>query len=193
MVLEPKTRTGMPLEEFIAEFERAPFELIDGEGRALMPPVALHVYVISQLIEALIAYRIHRSTGRFFTESTFVLMDVKNWVKDSRVPDIAYYAAARWEDYVVHMPDWGSKPLVLVPDLCVEVVSKNDKFSEVQQKVDLYLDDGVQQVWVISPEDRSVLLYSAGEKAIKRLTSDDALTSPLLPEFSLPVSAIFPD
>jgi Uma2 family endonuclease len=75
----------------------------------------------------------------------------------------------------------------------VEVVSKNDKFSEVQQKVDLYLDDGVQQVWVISPEDRSVLLYSAGEKAIKRLTSDDALTSPLLPEFSLPVSAIFPD
>jgi Uma2 family endonuclease len=193
MVLEPKTRTGMPLEEFIAEFERAPFELIDGEGRALMPPVALRVYVISQLIEALIAYRIHRSTGRFFTESTFVLMDVKNWVKDSRVPDIAYYAAARWEDYVVHMPDWGSKPLVLVPDLCVEVVSKNDKFSEVQQKVDLYLDDGVQQVWVISPEDRSVLLYSAGEKAIKRLTSDDALTSPLLPEFSLPVSAIFPD
>jgi Uma2 family endonuclease len=192
MVLEPKTRTGMPLDDFIAEFERAPFELIDGERKPLVPPVALHIYVISQVIEALVAYRIRHSTGRFFTESTFVLMDVKNWVKDSRVPDIAYYAAARWEEYLAHMPDWGSKPLILVPDLCVEVVSKNETFNEVQQKVDLYLDDGVQQVWVISPEDRSVLIYSAGEKAIKRLTSDDALTSALLPEFSLPVSAVFP-
>lgn len=192
MVLQPKTRIGMPLDEFIVEFERAPFELIDGERIALVPPVAIHIYIISQLFEAFFGYRAHHPAGRFFTESTFVLLDISNWVAGSRVPDIAFYAAARWDDYLARTPDWQGKPFVLVPDLCVEVVSKNDLFDEVQRKAALYLDDGVREVWVVSPEDRSVFVYMAGSKIIARLTADDALTSALLPEFSLAVNALFP-
>ncbi len=193
MVLEPRTRTGMPLDEFIVEFERAPFELIDGERRALVPPVAIHIFIIKQLLAVLLPYEArHISVGQFFTESTFVMMDVKNWVKDSRVPDIAFYAAARWEDYLASMPDWQGKPFVLVPDLCVEVISHTDLYRDVQRKVDVYLDDGVQQVWVISPDDRSLFIYTAGDKTIVRLTAEDTLTSPLLPEFSLPVASLFP-
>lgn len=192
MVLKPRTRTGMPLDEFITEFERAPFELIDGEKRALVPPVAIHIYIISELIEALLLYRSRKKAGRFFTESTFVMMDVKKWVKDSRVPDIAFYAASRWEEYLASTPDWQGKPFVLVPDLCVEVISHTDLYRDVQRKVDLYLEDGVRQVWVISPEDRTLFIYTAGDKAIARLTADDLLTSLLLPDFSLPVASLFP-
>lgn len=192
MVLETQTRVGMSLDEFIAEYERAPFELIDGERIALVPPVAIHIYVISQLVEALIAYRFHHPVGRFFTESTFVLLDAANWVAGSRVPDIAFYAAARWEAYLASTPDWQGKPFVLVPDLCVEVVSKNDLFGDVQRKAALYLNDGAHEVWVVSPEDRSLFIYTAGSNTIARLTTNDLLTSPLFPEFSLAVAALFP-
>lgn len=193
MVLEPKMRVGMPLGEFIAEFERAPFELIDGERIALVPPVAIHIYVIKQLLAVLLPYEtLHRAVGQFFTESTFVLLDLPNWVAGSRVPDVAYYAAARWDAYIATTPDWQGKPFVLVPDLCVEVVSKNDLFGDVQRKANLYLEDGAHEVWVISPEDRSVFVYRAGSNTIARLTANDTLTSPLLPEFSLLVAGLFP-
>jgi Uma2 family endonuclease len=193
MVLEPRTRIGMPLDEFIAEYDRAPFELIDGERKPIVPSLAMHLYVISQLVEALVAYRIsHRIAGRIFTESTFVLLDVANWVRGSRVPDIGFYTAARWDNYLATTPDWGAKPLVLVPDLCVEVISKNDLFGDVQRKAALYLEDGVREVWVVSPDDQSILVYTAGSKTIGRLTAEDTLSSALLPDFALPVAALFP-
>ena len=56
------------------------------------------------------------------------------------------------------MPDG---PLLVVPDLAVEVVSPNDRQYDVDHKVAEYLEVGVKLVWVINPDTRVVVIYRA--------------------------------
>jgi Uma2 family endonuclease len=193
MVLEPRTRIGMPLDEFVRDASAAPFEWVDGRRIPLMPRVAGQIVAISDLLAVVYPFaKAYPSVGDFWPSATYVLLNDAGQVVRARRPSVAFYAADRWDDYVAHTPDWGNKPFVLVPDLCVEVVSKNDLFGDVQRKAALYLEDGVLEVWVVSPDDRSLLVYTAGLKTIARLTAEDTLTSPLLPEFALRITALFP-
>ena len=50
----------------------------------------------------------------------------------------------------------------IAPDLAVEVVSPNDLYSEVEEKVDDYLAAGVRLVWVIDPPTRTAHVHRAG-------------------------------
>src|ERR1051326_4229867 len=47
----------------------------------------------------------------------------------------------------------------IAPDLAVEVVSPNDLFSEVREKVRDYLAAGVRLVWVIDPPTHTVQVF----------------------------------
>lgn len=188
-----QTRVGMPLDEFIRQYEEAPFELIDGERIRVVPPVALHVLILKIVYAALLKYEQASGVGFAFSEAPFVLADTPDWVKGSRVPDASFYLAERWTAYVNTMIDWQFKPFVIVPDLCVEIVSANDNYQDVDAKVDRYLSDGVKLVWVVNPRNQSVVVYTAGSDQVTRLTLGAALTGgDLLPGFTLRLSDIFP-
>ena len=76
-----------------------------------------------------------------------------------------------------------------IPDLAVEIISPNDNFLKVMTKVDEYLAQGAQAVWLVMAEKREVLVCSPGG----RFTSvRDTLVAPgILPEFELPLNNIF--
>jgi Uma2 family endonuclease len=77
------------------------------------------------------------------------------------------------------------------PDLAVEVLSPNDRFSEVLAKVQNWLDAGCKSVWVVDPKTQTVTVYGADRK-VAIFGSADALTGDdLFPGFSTPVAAIF--
>jgi Uma2 family endonuclease len=77
------------------------------------------------------------------------------------------------------------------PDLAVEVLSPNDRFSEVLAKVQNWLDAGCKAVWVVDPQTQTVTIYGADRK-VAIFGSTDALTGgDLLPGFSTPLAAIF--
>src|SRR5262249_36993748 len=44
----------------------------------------------------------------------------------------------------------------IAPDLAVEVISPNDLAYEVDAKVQLWLNAGVQRVWVVNPQQRTL-------------------------------------
>ena len=77
------------------------------------------------------------------------------------------------------------------PDLAVEVVSPNDRHSEVSAKVHEWLAAGCRLVWVVDPEARTVTQYrSRTEIAI--LTAAETLTGgDVVPGFSIAVAEIF--
>lgn len=186
-------RVGMPMDEFIRQFDEAPFELIDGERILIVPPVAIHVVILKIIYGALYRYEQMTGIGVAFTEAPFVLADTSNWVKGSRVPDTMFYLAERWTAYITAVLDWYSKPFVFVPDLCVEIISANDNYADVEAKVDRYLADGVRLVWVVDPYNRTVAVYAPGSDQITRLSGDSTLSgSDLLPGFALPLKDIFP-
>ncbi len=76
----------------------------------------------------------------------------------------------------------------MAPDLAVEVLSPTDSFEATMEKVDEYLRQGTQIVWVVITSTREVLVCTTKGKH----TVTDVLTAPnLLPGFELPVKTIF--
>jgi Uma2 family endonuclease len=184
-------RIGMPMDAFINEYSQQPFELIDGEQLSLMPNVAKHQLLLKFLVRLLTRYE--EQYGSIFVafELPFVLTDNANWVLGSRVPDMMVYAMSRFTAYQQTMPDWEDKPIVLVPDLCIEIVSPNDIYQEVEDKVARFLDDGVRIVWVVNPRRKTVTVYYHDGR-ILRFSSDMKLPGDdLMPDLDVIAASLF--
>jgi len=188
---------GMPLDEYMRLYDEQPFELINGEKKLLMVNVAGHGFVSKIIFLALHMFVSPIKLGYVFTEQTFVLSYISNWVTGSRQPDVMYYASERMDAYMQANPDWKFKPFILVPDLAIEVVSPNDNLSELEEKVDQYLLDGVQLVWVLDPQKQRVSVNTLIDrqpftKQQTQLTPTDTLKGDdLIPGFEIPVASIF--
>jgi Uma2 family endonuclease len=102
-----------------------------------------------------------------------------------RAPDVAFVRAER-------IPPGGVKGFFQgVPDIAVEVVSPNDRASEVIAKSQDWLQAGCQMVWVVDPQTRTVSVYRSRSE-ISVLTAEETLSGgDVLPGFSVPVAAIF--
>ncbi len=88
-------------------------------------------------------------------------------------------------------PDYPKGFLELAPDLVVEVMSPNDRWQEVHEKIEEYFVMGVQQVWVVEPANRAVRIYRSITE-IQKLDEGDTLTGEgKLAGFTLPVAEIF--
>lgn len=60
------------------------------------------------------------------------------------------------------------------PDLAVEVISPNDLYTEVDEKVAEWLEHGTRLVFVVNPRRRTVAVYRA-DGSVRVLTVEDAL------------------
>jgi Uma2 family endonuclease len=192
MVDHPIEQTGlMTIEEFVRLYDtEGPFELIEGERIPLSPTVAKHNTSAKVMYDALRDHDRSEQNGVVFFEAPFVLTITGDWVKGSRVPDVMYFRAERLAAYKNETPDWGDKPFVLVPDIVVEVISSNDSYSDVDNKVDRYLQDGVQLVWVVDPKRKTVTVRRIN--SYRKLKGSDILTGEdIIPGFKLAVSALF--
>jgi Uma2 family endonuclease len=117
--------------------------------------------------------------GFAVTETNFRLWPDR--ADQSRIPDVAFVKKERVPENLRRFP-------AIAPDLAVEIISPEDSFLKVMNKVDAYLEQGTQIVWVVIADTREVLVCTATSKHSVR----DVLTAPeLLPGFELPVSKIF--
>lgn len=189
------TSIGMSMADFVRLYDQdGPFELIDGERIALVPGVAEHTELIKLLYKLLLAYEQKMQSVSVYSEAPYVLVYSPDWVTGARIPDVMAYAAQRMTEYKAQTSDWGKKPYVLVPDLCIEVISPNDIYSEVDAKVERYLADGVRLVWVFNPRTSSVRVHNVNSIESIRLTQEHTLDGgDVLPDFTLPVREVFPE
>lgn len=180
----------MTLDEFIAAYHDEPFELVDGERRLLMPNVLGHQFLIRAIFRLLDAFCIAHALGEVIIEGPFVELFRSQWVKGSRTPDLMFISAARWTQYLTDNPDWEAKPSLLIPDLAVEIISPNDRFGEVQDKVDEYLRKGVRLIWVFDPERQRVHVYQ-GDRHQTLEKTETLNGSDVLPGFEVPLTELF--
>ncbi len=127
------------------------FELVRGEVIELPPPRRLHGIVCVKVGSILDRYVMERGSGNVAGNDSGTLFE-----RDPdtvRGPDIALYEDA---DVVADVhPKYGEVP----PRLAVEVLSPDDRASQVMQKITDYLRNGVAMVWVIDPEVRTVTVH----------------------------------
>jgi Uma2 family endonuclease len=103
-----------------------------------------------------------------------------------RGPDVSYYSYLRLPRETVPK----GYPSV-APELVVEVLSPDDRWSDVHAKTAEYLEAGVVVVCVIDPRTESVQLYYANQPP-RTLSKGNALTLPeVLGDFQAPVARLF--
>jgi Uma2 family endonuclease len=76
-----------------------------------------------------------------------------------RIPDVAIFAGKLPEQQV---PD---KP----PLIAVEILSKDDRYSDLMQKLEEYREWGVPHIWVIDPSTKRFSLYT--ERGLENVSS----------------------
>jgi len=189
-MLEQTTEKLVTLDEFIAEYHKQPFELTNGQKRPIMPNVAIHGWLIRALVRLLDAYCIAHKLGEVFQELPFVETYSSLWVKGSKSPDILFFAADRWAKYMAEMENWQAKPFVLIPDFVVEVLSPNDSYSDLREKIDEYLTKGIRLIWIVEPLKKWVEVY-AGQHYEKLTPTDILKGEDVFPGLEIQLSEVF--
>lgn len=103
-----------------------------------------------------------------------------------RAPDLAFIQSARLTPEAS-----GSNWNPVIPDLVAEVVSSADRRSEVEEKVQMWLDAGVRLVWVAYPARRKVGVHRPGQSPLVLLVSDMLDGLEVIPGFAYLVGALF--
>lgn len=178
------TRT-MTIEE-LAQLpeDEARFELIKGDLIEMAPPGSEHAELLTAAA-ILIGTHVRRERlGSVFSgDGGFILARNPDILLG---PDVAFVQAARLVPRE-ERTGW----LELAPDLAVEIVSPNDSWRDVERKVEIYLDHGVRQVWVLNPRERTISVFTPGP-ALRRYRDDEVLDGgAALPGFTARVAAFF--
>ncbi len=172
-------RSDVTVEELANVSTPYPAELYDGRIVYKMPNYE-HAVLQAELIGELKIYLKKNPIGQVLGEANFKLWPDRE--HESRIPDLAFIKKENAPENPRSFPQGA-------PDLAVEIISPNDNFLKVMTKVDEYLAQGAQAVWLVMAEKREVLVCSPGG----RFTSvRDTLVAPgILPEFELPLNNIF--
>ena len=89
-----------------------------------------------------------------------------------------------------------SRGCVGAPDIVIEVLSPGNTKMELVNKYKIYEEFGVKEYWVVSQSNRNILIYTLDSGKFhpsEVFTSNEKITSPLLPGFELILNDVFAD
>jgi len=81
--------------------------------------------------------------------------------------------------------------LETIPELVVEVRSKNDSTTELLAKADEYLRAGVQIVWIIDPMTQKLTVCRPQQAAVELGRGDTLTAEGVIPGFQVAVAEVF--
>jgi Uma2 family endonuclease len=82
-------------------------------------------------------------------------------------------------------------PVVVLPDLVVEVLSPDDRPGRVADKLMFYARAGIPLLWLIDPEEESLTVYRPGEPPEVHTPGDVIDAGPVLRGFRLELAELF--
>jgi Uma2 family endonuclease len=81
--------------------------------------------------------------------------------------------------------------LDVAPELIVEIISPNDRWTAIASKLDDYFDIGVDLVWLVDPQRHCVSCYRSPSDLEVLGLGDTLRAEPMLPGLALAVSDLF--
>ena len=78
-----------------------------------------------------------------------------------RSPDVAWVKLERWNSL---SREQQTKFPPICPDFVIELRSESDRLKPLQEKMQEYLDSGLQLGWLINPHDQTVEIYRLGQE-----------------------------
>ena len=183
--IRTEIRSGirLTLDEFMALPEQEQrCELIDGVLRIAAFPIPAHQFLAVVLLTRLSQQIMEAGRGIALPKTGVIL------AHDSAVaPDITIIRADR--THII-----GATVINDAPDIVVEVLSSNRR-ADLVRKRELYEALGIPEYWILDGAADTLTVLALGpdsryrERAI--LTAADTLTTPLFPQFRLPLAQLF--
>ena len=177
--------TEEQFEELCRNHADAKFELTAQGELIVMPPTSLESgYRNTDLTTEVNLWSRKDKSGIVFDSST--MFTLPNGAK--RSPDVSWMSRNKWDNL---SPSERRKFARVVPEFVIELRSPTDYLGDVQDKMNEYIENGVQLGWLIDPIEQKVHVYRAnGENEIlddpEKVSGEE-----VLPGFELNVREIW--
>jgi Uma2 family endonuclease len=195
------------------QFDNYPFEedkryeLDEGELIEMTRPAYKHNRVLKNLLFELETYFRKNGLGEaLLSENLYALS-----ANTRRSPDVAVILGDRHEELK------NAKVIPIIPEIAAEVLSPSERTAPgalgateessrpaalcanlatetprvIHRKLKQYFEAGVKEVWLIDPDSREVDVWRGATLPDRALVAGEALMSPLLPGFELPLAELF--
>jgi Uma2 family endonuclease len=168
----------------IDDFEKLPdeaayyHELVDGELVDVSGNTFNHNYLRDLLIRKLSSHVDERKLGRVVSEQEY------DFDGNAHGPDVTFFGPEK-----VKLCDGKRRVQRFVPDLAIEIVSENDTFNKLLEKVDRYRKCGTREARIFDIDSRRAFLFCEERDAVLR--EDQQFESPLNPGFSIRIGDLF--
>ncbi len=157
------------------------YEIVNGQPEEKEMASAFHGGVGGRLIIELGYYcKIHK-LGAVYTPDTTFQIGI-----NERLPDVSFISAARLPKDGEPTTKW-----MIAPDLAIEIISPNDLYGKVKNKIREYLTAGVKEVWIVEPEFKMITIYRSQTDFTVFAEEDELVSETLLPGFRLKLSELF--
>lgn len=168
----------------IDDFERLPqelayyHELVDGELVDVSGNVGQHNLLRTALIARLLPYVREHQLGTVVTEQDY------DFGGNAHGPDLTFFGSEK-----AKLSDRRLRVQRFVPDLAIEIVPQNQRFSALIQKVERYRKCGTKEAWILDIDSRRAFLFS--ETGDANLDENGIFQSSLIPGFSIGIGDLF--
>jgi Uma2 family endonuclease len=168
----------------IEEFERLPdalahnHELVNGELIDVSGNTPYHNKLRDLLVRLLSRPVEENKLGLIISEQEF------DFDGNAYGPDVSFIGVDK-----LRLIDDERRVQRFVPDLAVEIVSRNDKFEYLMEKAVRYRKSGTKEVWVLAPKTRRTFVQSEERDVI--LKDDQMFESKLIPGLAIRLGELF--
>lgn len=182
-ILQKSSERLITGEELFRRPDLGPCELVDGRVVPLTLTSFIHGVLVARIGKRLETYA--EQTGRGQSANGDVGIYIRRDPDTVRGADVIYISHERLAR------SRSTSFLDVAPELVVEVLSPNDRWSCLMEKVADYFSAGVLRVWVVNPRTRRILIYRSPESFVELGAGEVLRDEELLPGFALPVAEIF--
>ena len=182
-----KTRPGKrkyTVEDYLAMPDEYPrYELLEGELIEMVSPTSRHQLVVMNLVRILDAHCQAHDLGVVLTAPLDVILARRAVVQ----PDILFIAKARKAKLI-------GERITGAPDLVVEILSPTTSARDLNQKRKLYARHGVQEYWIVDPDDQTIEVQRLQGKVLSTLglyEKGQKLTSPTFKGLTVAIDRVF--
>lgn len=177
---EPELITGR---ELLAMGDIGSCELVEGKIVSMSPTKPVHGHY---------EYRIAKAIGDFVEANQLGEVQVGEvGIYTARNPDTVRGADAIFISYERLDQATAGDYLDVAPELVVEIMSPNDRWSEVRKKLQEYFGIGVQVILVVEPEEKVISVYRSRTDVMEFGEEDMLVIEDVLPGFAVPVRTLF--
>jgi Uma2 family endonuclease len=175
---------------------------LTAEQYAQLPDDGMYIHEVSRgllirqsrpgALHARIAGRLHLLLHDYVTKNDLGVVEIEAGFRlhhepvTVRGPDVAFISKQRVP------PEVPTSWWPFAPDLAIEVVARDRRQNELQQKILEFFETGTREVWVVEPRARTVTVYqSLSDIRIVR-EPEELDGGDLLPGLRLPLSSFLP-